>query len=104
MKNFLLAPLLLALSSPVLAAEKELTIKDMYSAGFHKGGLVSTCLAHSRGLISKNNANKMISLIQNDARKDLKSRGIWKHVKKDIEQTFSGSELKCKKFVYLLKD
>ena len=102
MKRLLLAPLIFALSSPLLAAEKKATTNDVYNLGVHAGGLSAICLSHSKGFISKENATEMISLIVDAAKPQLEPINQWEPFKAGMEKSFSKSI--CEKFVYLLKD
>ena len=102
MKRLLLAPLILALSSPVLATERKVMRSDIYNLGVHAGGLSAICLSHSKGFISKENATEMISLMVEAAKPQLEPINQWEPFKNGMKESFSKSV--CKDFVYLLKD
>ena len=102
MKRFLLAPLIFALSSPLLAAEKKLTARDINNLGIHTGGLTVMCVSYSKGFISKKNMAEMVTLVLNKAKLSLEPINEWKPFKAAMRDFYSKSV--CDEFVYLLKD
>ena len=102
MKRFLLAPLIFALSSPLLAAEKKLTARDINNLGIHAGGLTVMCVSYSRGFISKKDTAEVIKLVIDTAKPQLEPINQWKPLMANTRDTFSKSV--CRDFIYLLKD
>ncbi len=102
MKGLLLTPLILSLSFSLLPAETKEAKDDIFDSKISTGGMMSICLAHSKGFISKKNATQMISIISNDARKKSKPINQWKPFKAAVEEKFGGNF--CEQFLYLLRD
>ena len=102
MKRLLLAPLIFALSSPLLATERKVMRSDLYNLGIHAGGLTVMCVSYSKGFISKKNMAEMVSLILDKAKRQLEPINEWKPFKAGMRDFYSKSV--CDEFVYLLKD
>ena len=102
MKRLLLAPLIFALSSPLLAAEKKLTAKDLTNLGVHAGGLTVMCVSYSREFISKKDTAEVITLVLDTAKPQLEPINQWEPLLAATRDTYSKSV--CKDFIYLLKD
>ena len=102
MKRLLLAPLIFALSSPLLAAEKKLTANDLTNLGIHSGGLTVMCVSYSKGFISKKNMAEMVTLVLDKAKLQLEPINQWESFKASARDFYSKSV--CDEFVYLLKD